>query len=258
MLILLLTIIKSQEIPPLWHQTPDSYNRTQALSTTNGLNSPYNVFLSDDMGVQYYTHVHIQSKNSMEKYKISIDINLPFTIITEQIGNDNQQKYTKMIPTSKQVNLFIKFMQQRLPQIEQYKQNISIVTSESIFWINDDLSTNQLSFFYLSDIGAAYFRYITNLDGYIGLAVDIEYEKPAVMNLVACIFQNHILSNASFSLYYGNQQGFIDSLLFLGGFQSIFRQENQEFQKLNVYKSNLHNYCIRLDVDIILAENTLY
>lgn len=47
------------------------------------------------------------------------------------------------------------------------------------------------------------------------------YEYPE-LNLIVSLFENNILQNISYSMYIGNEPGYIDSVLFLGGYEPVF------------------------------------
>jgi len=87
----------------------------------------------------------------------------------------------------------------------------------STFWINENLHTD-FSFFYLIGYGAYSFQYETALEGILGLGINHLVNEPSSLNIVIQLFETYILTDSSFALYFGNDPGYIDSVLFVGGY----------------------------------------
>ncbi|CAD8137924.1 unnamed protein product [Paramecium pentaurelia] len=239
------------------HQESSFYNQEQAGGKNQGLQSPSNVFLYDDEQFRYFTTISlISSFNGIEKegkYKVALEIDLPFIFITEL---NNSLHFTKLIPTDDQIELIISYIKPKFKEIEDCWGNIFYVLNSSL-WINQNIGLD-VSFFYYTGYGAIDFRQSTMLDGYIGLGKYPSVEK-GNFNYIMNLTHQHLISHPSYSLYFGNQEGFIDSVITLGNYQESFKQNGTEFQQLKAIPGCNQTWCFRVNqISLYKNDTTIY
>ncbi|CAD8046197.1 unnamed protein product [Paramecium sonneborni] len=229
------------------------YNQQQIGGNKQGLQSPQNVFLQDEQ-FRYFTTINlITSFNGNEqqgKYKVAVEIDLPFIFITEL---NNSLHFTKLIPTDDQIELIIQYIKPKFKEIEDCWGNIFYVLNSSL-WINEYIGMD-VSFFYYTGYGAIDFRESTQLDGYIGLGKYPQPEK-GNFNYIMNLSYQHRISHPSYSLYFGNQEGYIDSVVTLGTYQNEFKQNGTEFQQIKAIPGCNQTWCFRVNQISLYKNNT--